>query len=564
MAFPPPATSSSLPSSFATLATSSIIDSLSAFFTTRDPESANSHVPYTRLDAHDESEFEMAGQNETVLGNKSPASSIDEIREEEAVEALTPGAAYVLRTGKVKWYRGVPYNITVLGLCSFLAPGLWGAMAALGAGGSQKPQLVNAANSLTFCLMVVTSALTSTLIRLTSVRFALMFGTSGYAVYAAGLYLNKKAGVEWLVYLGAATCGISAGVFWSTEGAIGIGYPSRESLGRWVSYWLAWRVLGQIIGGAINLALNADASGAGSVSTNTYLVFIVLQALGPAAAFLLSPPAKVQRRDGSPVYLGIDNGTKDELKAMLKIFTKPQTLLILPLIFQTTFSESLTGTYAALHFSVRARALGSLLSAICAQLANFILGFLLDWQKATVNRRSRVAFISLYAFAGGIWIFAVKLMNEYHTTKPLLDWKDADFSRGFALYIMLQVMFNLLYEYTYFLVGAINDDPSELIRLTSIVRGVESAGQAVSYGINSTGFRLDAVAGINMGLWGICLLPAWIVVRKVGITADGTHVHSLRTVAPEDKRAQLKAAGVKTAAHDHGATDAKLLTAKND
>jgi len=247
---------------------------------------------------------------------------------------------------------------------------------------------------------------------------------------------------------------------------------------------------------------------------------------------------------------------------MLKLFIKPRTLLLLPLIFQTTFSESLTGTYAASYFSVRSRALGSLLSAIVAQLANFLLGFFLDWSKLTINRRSRFAFIGLYTFAGGMWIFAVKLMHEYHSTRPLLDWNDADFSRGFALYIMLQLLFNWLYELTYWIVGAINDDPSELIRLTSIVRGVESAGQAVSYGINSTGFRLDAVAGINMGLWGLCLIPAWVVVSKVGITADGTHVHSLRTVAPEEKRAELKAAGIEVAAHDHGATDAALLTAK--
>ncbi|KAL9938394.1 hypothetical protein V8E36_003017 [Tilletia maclaganii] len=461
---------------------------------------------------------------------KSTASSVDVVREDGVSNALTPGAEYVRRTGKVQWHHSVGYNISILGLCSFLAPGLWGAMAALGAGGSQKPELVNAANALTFCLMVVTSALTSTVIRWTSVRFALMFGTSGYAVYAAGLYLNKRSGVEWLVYLGAATCGISAGTFWSVEGAIGIGYPSRESVGRWVSYWLAWRVLGQLIGGIINLALNATASGAGSISTNTYLVFIILQALGPAAAFFLNPPAKVQRRDGSPVYLDISNNTKDELRAMLKLFIKPRTLLLLPLIFQTTFSESLTGTYAASYFSVRSRALGSLLSAIVAQLANFLLGFFLDWSKLTINRRSRFAFIGLYTFAGGMWIFAL--------------------------------LFNWLYELTYWIVGAINDDPSELIRLTSIVRGVESAGQAVSYGINSTGFRLDAVAGINMGLWGLCLIPAWVVVSKVGITADGTHVHSLRTVAPEEKRAELKAAGIEVAAHDHGATDAALLTAK--
>ncbi|KAK0533272.1 hypothetical protein OC834_002305 [Tilletia horrida] len=544
-------------------------------------------VPYAPLDTHDnndndpeesdnEEQYEMSTPTAKLTtssddihddSRKSPASSVverDSREEEQAARALTPGAAYVRRTGKVQWHHSVGYNITILGLCSFLAPGLWGAMAALGAGGSQSPQLVNAANSLTFCLMVVTSALTSTLIRWTSVRFALMFGTSGYCIYAAGLYLNKKSGVEWLVYLGAATCGISAGTFWSTEGAIGLGYPSRESTGRWVSYWLAWRVLGQIIGGIINLALNANTSGAGSVSTNTYLVFIILQALGPAAAYLLDPPAKVQRRDGSPVYLDINNGTKDELRAMLNIFLKPETVLILPLIFQTTFSESLTGTYAATYFSVRSRALGSLLSAICAQIANFILGFLLDWARPTLNKRVKVAFVVLYAFGGGVYLYAVKLMNEYHSTRPLLDWKDSDFSRGFALYILLQIWFNWAYELTYFVVGAINDDPSELIRLTSIVRGVESAGQAVSYGINSTGFRLDAVAGINMGLWGICLLPAWIVIRKIGILADGTRVHHLRTVAPEEKRAELKAAGVEVAAHDHGAKDADLITAKHD
>jgi hypothetical protein len=44
----------------------------------------------------------------------------------------------------------------------------------------------------------------------------------GYAPFAAGLYTNNRYGVEWFVYLGAALCGISAGVFWSAEAAIAI------------------------------------------------------------------------------------------------------------------------------------------------------------------------------------------------------------------------------------------------------------------------------------------------------------------------------------------------------
>ena len=82
---------------------------------------------------------------------------------------------------------------------------------------------------------------------------------------------------------------------------------------------------------------------------------------------------------------------------------------------------------------------------------------------------------------------------------------------------MLQLGFNLMYEFTYFIVSAINDDDGgQTVRLASIVRGVESAGQALSYGINATSWRLDAVAGLNFGLYGLCLLPAWVVVRGVG------------------------------------------------
>lgn len=180
--------------------------------------------------------------------------------------------------------------------------GLWGAMNSLGAGGSQSPSLVNAANSSTFCLMVVTCFFTSTLVNYTSIKFVLIVGTMGYSVYAASLYTNVKYGNEWFVVLGACLCG-SAGFFWSSEGAIVLSYPERNKQGVYLSYWLMYRVGGQLLGGIINLALNASNNEEGSISPNTYLVFIALQAAAPFVAMLLSPPHKVQRKDGSPVYL---------------------------------------------------------------------------------------------------------------------------------------------------------------------------------------------------------------------------------------------------------------------
>lgn len=89
-----------------------------------------------------------------------------------------------------------------------------GAMNSLGAGGEETPFLVNGANALTFCLMVLSCFFSSIIVRFIGIKGALIFGTMGYAPYAAGLYTNNRYGNSWFVLFGAALCGISAGVFW--------------------------------------------------------------------------------------------------------------------------------------------------------------------------------------------------------------------------------------------------------------------------------------------------------------------------------------------------------------
>lgn len=77
----------------------------------------------------------------------------------------------------VKWYRSTFFNMTILGLCNFSAPGIWGAMNSLGAGGAQSPHLVNAGNALTFCLMVVSCYFSSVIVHYVGIKGALIFGT---------------------------------------------------------------------------------------------------------------------------------------------------------------------------------------------------------------------------------------------------------------------------------------------------------------------------------------------------------------------------------------------------
>lgn len=172
----------------------------------------------------------------------------------------------------------------------------------------------------------------------------------GYAPYAAGLYVNNRYGVEWLTLLGACLCGISAGIFWATEAAIAIAYPEPWNRGRALGWWLTFRLMGQITGGAINIGLNVDRDGAGKVSYSVYLVFIALQAAGPLAALFLTPPHRVQRRDGVMVDLAIHQGPWHEIKMTAKNFVRPKFLLVLFWIGQSVFAEAVFFTYLAREF----------------------------------------------------------------------------------------------------------------------------------------------------------------------------------------------------------------------
>lgn len=77
--------------------------------------------------------------------------------------------------------------------------------------------------------------------------------------------------------------------------------------------------------------------------------------------------------------------------------------------------------------------------------------------------------------------------------------------------------FQMNYLFCYFLMGQLATNESEVIRYAALLRGTESAWQAVSYGLNSVPI-MASVGGIyiNFGLWAAAIGPAWPVVRHFG------------------------------------------------
>lgn len=195
-------------------------------------------------------------------------------------------------------------------------------------------------------------------------------------------------------------------------------------------------------------------------------------------------------------------------------------------------------------FSVRARALGSFLSGIIAITCGNILGGYLDWQKPSLKRRARTAFWVIVVLQGAFWLWTTMLVTEFHYTRPTYDWSDPGFGRGFGAFVMLSAVFQMNYLFLYFFIENLAKDDSEVIRYAALLRGSESAWQAVSYGVTSIALFAE-VGGVywNFALWAVSIYPAWLVLRKFGTGTESSAIEQdiNGIVAPTTQAGEVEA-----------------------
>jgi hypothetical protein len=185
----------------------------------------------------------------------------------------------------------------------------------------------------------------------------------------------------------------------------------------------------------------------------------------------------------------------------------------------------------SLYFSVRSRALASLVTALAQVLATAIMGCFLDYKRLSINTRARYGFLGMMVLSGGVWTWALIIQHKYGKHKPALDWTDAAFGEGWALYVFQQVEFALTYNYGYWLVGFLAKKPVEVVRYASVARGVEAAGQCIASGISSTKAPPIISAGIIFAWWGVALPLGYLVTRQVGTV----HVGAEQVVAHDSE-----------------------------
>ncbi|KAI2481354.1 MFS-1 multi-domain protein [Pyrenophora tritici-repentis] len=432
------------------------------------------------------------------------------------------------------FFRSVPFQILVACGVSFTAPGMWDALGGLGAGGAAEPYAVSAANALVYGLFAVVCVAAGAINNRIGLKYGLALGAIGYPLYGAGLYTNNVSANTWFMLFGSALCGISAGFFWAAEAAIIIGYPSPGDRAFCLAVWQTAKALGPIVGGSINLGLNANRKTTGSVSSTTYIVFIVIMCLGLPVALCLSPAHKVWRKDGTRIVTERAATWLGEFKAVGRLFVSRRILLLLPAFFISYFYNGFMSTWLTTYFTVRARAFSSFFTNFAGIFSSFIIAFLLDNPKIHIKVRGRIAFLCIVTLLIGTWIWATILQKQFYDASeaPIFDWFNGGFGKSYALVFFWQFGGQAFQQFLYWLVGQYATDLSNLSHLTGILRGVEALGQTVAWAMQSEGGANHFVSiGLNFGITILCIFPTWIVLSEL----EGSHeVHVTEEISPKD------------------------------
>lgn len=194
--------------------------------------------------------------------------------------------------------------------------------------------------------------------------------------------------------------------------------------------------LGASLGGIINLALNLGRNYRGSVSSESYIALMTIMCLGLPFALAVSRPSKVQRSDGRKVKLVKAPSLAKEYSGLLNLIKTPTVLALLPVTIYAYWFLSYQWGFNSAYFTVRTRALNSMLFYISGSITSIVWGLFLDWERFSRRTRAIVGFWILVFFTGASWIIGLAVQVKYDKAPPSLDWADQGYALGCFVFVL--------------------------------------------------------------------------------------------------------------------------------
>lgn len=201
------------------------------------------------------------------------------------------------------------------------------------------------------------------------------------------------------------------------------------------------------------------------------------------------------------------------------VISSPDILLLCPLFFTSWFCESYIGTLRTQYFNIRSRSLCALVVPWGSIASGFFIGYLLDHTKLSVKQRARSSFIFLMILNLSLWVWTAFITRQLEEQNPVIDWTSGSiFRKTFTLFILFEFAKMGTQTSLYWIISHMSDDFIVLSYMTGTLRGVESAGQAVGYGLKSTDTTNWISIGLNVSLIIFSLPFAWATIRKIGVS----------------------------------------------
>ncbi|KAI8880879.1 MFS general substrate transporter [Backusella circina FSU 941] len=383
-------------------------------------------------------------------------------------------------------------QIVFLGLVCLCCPGMFNALSGLGAGGSMSSNvsLTDSANGALYGCFAIVGFFAGTFTNMIGVKYTLTIGSIGYALYSAAMWVYDRKQVGGFVIAAGAILGCCAGVFWSAQGSIMMSYPEEKNKGKYVAIFWALFNFGGILGSVIALGLNLQNE-AGGVSTGTYTAFVVVMLVGVVFSLIIAPPSKVVRSNGTRISMSKSSDWKTELKGVLLVWKEWRMICLIPAFLASNWFYSYQFRVNAVYFDPSARALNDTMYWGLQIIGSLMIGYLLDYQGMSRRTRGIVALVILFLIVMGVWAggFAFQLTFDNDYNNPI-GWKDSRFGGPFVLYMLYGFSDSLYQSYMYWLMGAMSNDPALLARYAGFYKATQSAGAAISFGIDAVDIPL--------------------------------------------------------------------------
>ncbi|KAG0198798.1 hypothetical protein BGX28_007804 [Mortierella sp. GBA30] len=382
-------------------------------------------------------------------------------------------------------------QVIAVGFICFCCPGMFNALNSLGGGGQLDSKVGQNANVALYTCFAIFGLLAGAIHNKLGPKWTIFIGCSTYVLYAASLltYNHTKAGA--FTITAGGLLGVGAGMLWTAQGAIMMAYPREKDKGKFIGYFWAIFNAGAVLGSCIAFGINFNVTKAESLGDSTYIVFIVLMAIGTFIALSLAPPSAVRHSNGDKIQIQPFPTWSGELIAVMKLFLDWRMIVLIPMFLSSNWFYSYQfSTVNGFYFSTRTQSLNNIFYWFSQIGGSWSFARVLDYQGATRKTRSLWGLIIITLCFVATWIGGIFFQKQYtiNTPKPGMDFNEGAIYVGPLFLYMFYGLNDAAWQtYCYWLMGALSNDVTVLSRYSGFYKCIQSSGAAIAWRINAVG-----------------------------------------------------------------------------